>query len=71
MIKHCLRQKNIFNYNSIDYKKNQIIKFNKEVFFNKKVEKFSQESKDIAKSLQVTFEKIVMQIVDRLQKSPK
>ncbi len=66
--KHCLRQKNIFNYNSIDYKKNQIIKFNKEVFFNKKVEKFSQESKDIAKSLQVTFEKIVMQIVDRLQK---
>lgn len=66
--KYCLRQKNIFNYNSIDYKKNQIIKFNKEVFFNKKVEKFSQESKDIAKSLQVTFEKIVMQIVDRLQK---
>ncbi len=66
--KNCLRQKNIFNYNSIDYKKNQIIKFNKEVFFNKKVEKFSQESKDIAKSLQVTFEKIVMQIVDRLQK---
>ena len=66
--KYCLRQKNIFNYNSIDYKKNQIIKFNKKVFFNKKVEKFSQESKDIAKSLQVTFEKIVMQIVDRLQK---
>ena len=66
--KYCLRQKNIFNYNSIDYKKNQIIKFNKDIFLNKKVEKFSQESKDIAKSLQVTFEKIVMQIIDRLQK---
>ena len=66
--KYCLRQKNIFNYNSIDYKKNQIIKFNKNIFLNKKVEKFSQESKDIAKSLQVTFEKIVMQIIDRLQK---
>jgi len=66
--KYCLRQKNIFNYNSIDYKKNHIIKFNKDIFLNKKVEKFSQESKDIAKSLQVTFEKIVMQIIDRLQK---
>ena len=66
--KYCLRQKNIFNYNSIDYKKNQIIRFNKNIFLNKKVEKFSQESKDIAKSLQVTFEKIVMQIIDRLQK---
>tara|TARA_B110000037_G_scaffold168871_1_gene191310 strand:- start:350 stop:2059 length:1710 start_codon:yes stop_codon:yes gene_type:complete len=66
--KYCLRQKKIFNYNSIDYKKNQIIKFNKNIFLNKKVEKFSQESKDIAKSLQVTFEKIVMQIIDRLQK---
>jgi len=66
--KFCLRQKNIFNYNSIDYKKNQIIKFNKGMFLDKKVEKFSQESKDIAKSLQVVFEKIVMQIIDRLQK---
>ena len=66
--KFCLRQKNIFDYNSIDYKKNQVIKFNKDIFLNKKVEKFSQESKDIAKSLQVTFEKIVMQIIDRLQK---
>ena len=47
--------------------KNQIIKFNK-VFFNKKVEKFSQESKDMARSLQVTFEKIVMQIVDNSKK---
>ena len=66
--KFCLRQKNIFDYNSIDYKKNHIIKFNKDIFLNKKVEKFSQESKDIAKSLQVTFEKIVMLIIDRLQK---
>ena len=66
--KYCLKQKNIFNYNSIDYKKNHIIKFNKDIFLNKKVEKFSQESKDIAKSLQVTFEKIVMLIIDRLQK---
>ena len=66
--KLCVRQKNIFDYNSINYKKNQIIKFNKNIFLNKKVEKFSQESKDIAKSLQVTFEKIVMQIIERLQK---
>ena len=66
--KQCVRQKNIFDYNSIDFKKNQIIKFNKNIFPDKKVEKFSQESKDIAKSLQVTFEKIVMQIIKRLQK---
>ena len=66
--KLCVRQKDIFDYNSINYKKNQIIKFNKNIFLNKKVEKFSQESKDIAKSLQVTFEKIVMQIIERLQK---
>tara|TARA_S200000501_G_scaffold378863_1_gene444322 strand:+ start:5749 stop:7458 length:1710 start_codon:yes stop_codon:yes gene_type:complete len=66
--KNCVRQKNIFDYNSIDFKKNQIIKFNKNIFPDKKVKKFSQESKDIAKSLQVTFEKIVMQIINRLQK---
>ena len=66
--KLCVRQKDIFDYNSINYKKNPIIKFNKNIFLNKKVEKFSQESKDIAKSLQVTFEKIVMQIIERLQK---
>ncbi len=69
--KNCIRQKNIFDYNSIDFKKNQIIKFNKNIFTNKKVEKFSQESKDIAKSLQLTFENIVMQIINRLQKKVK
>lgn len=66
--KYCLRQNNIFDYNSINYKENKIIKLKKDVFFNKKVEKFSQESKDIAKSLQHTFEKITMQIISRLQK---
>ena len=65
--KYIVRQKDIFNYNSIDFKKNHIIKFNKDIFPGKKVEKFSQDSKDIAKSLQVTFEKIVMQIINRLQ----
>ena len=66
--KKCIRQKSIFNYNSIDFNKNNIIKFNKNIFQNKKVEKFSKDSKDIAKSLQITFEKIVMQIIYRLQK---
>ena len=67
--KLIIRQKNIFDFNSIDYSnKNNVIKFNNKIFSNKKVEKFSQESKDIAKSLQLTFEKIVMQIIERLQK---
>ncbi len=66
--KSILRQKDIFNYNSIDYKKKNIIKFNDNIFPNKSVEKFSKESKNIAKSLQVTFEKIVMNIITRLQK---
>ncbi len=66
--KLIVRQKNIFNYNSIDYKKNHIIKLNSNIFQNKTAEKFSQDSKDIAKSLQVSFEKIVMQIISRLQK---
>ncbi len=65
--KGLLHQKNIFNYNSIDYKKNHIIKFNNNIFPNKSFEKFSQESKDIAKSLQLSFEKIVMKIIFRLQ----
>ena len=30
--KSLVRQKNIFNYNSIDYKKNHIIKFNEKYF---------------------------------------
>lgn len=67
----CLRQDNIFDYNSIDFKKNQTIKFNKKIFPGKKIEKFSQESKDIAKSLQSTFEKIVMKIIKRLEKKVK
>ena len=61
--KSLVRQKNIFNYNSIDYKKNHIIKFNENIFPNKSIEKFSQDSKDIAKSLQLSFEKIVMNII--------
>lgn len=67
----CLWQDNIFDYNSIDFKKNQTIKFNKKIFPGKKIEKFSQESKDIAKSLQSTFEKIVMKIIKRLEKKVK
>lgn len=67
--KSCIRQKNIFDYNSINYKKNNIIKLKNKIFFNdRKIEKFSQESKDIAKSLQITFEKIVLKIIDRLYK---
>ena len=67
--KLIIRQKNIYDFNSIDYSnKNNVIKFNNKIFSNKKVEKFSKESKDIAKSLQLTFEKIVMQIIERLQK---
>ena len=66
--KNCLRQKNIFDYNSIDYKKNNIIKLKKNFFEGKKIEKFSQESKDIAKSLQAVFEKTVLKIINRLYK---
>ncbi len=66
--KNILRQKKIFNYNSIDFKKNHVIKLNKKIFPEKKLDKFSQESKDIAKSLQSTFENIVMQIIHRLEK---
>ena len=66
--KSCLRQKNIFDYNSIDYKKNNIIKLKKNFFDGKKIEKFSQESKDIAKSLQAVFEKTVLKIINRLYK---
>ena len=66
--KSCLRQKNIFDYNSIDYKKNNIIKLKKNFFEGKKIEKFSQESKDIAKSLQAVFEKTVLKIINRLYK---
>jgi len=65
--KSIVRQKEIFNYNSIDYKKNHVIKFNRNIFPNKSFEKFSQESKDIAKSLQLSFEKIVMKIIKRLE----
>ena len=66
--KNILRQKNIFDYNSIDYKKNHVIKLNKNILPEKKLDKFSQESKDIAKSLQNSFENIVMQIIQRLEK---
>jgi carbamoyltransferase len=67
--KSCIRQKNIFDYNSIEYKKNNIIKLKNKIFFDgRKIEKFSQDSKDIAKSLQITFEKIVLKIIDRLYK---
>ncbi len=65
--KYLVRQENIFNYNSVDYKKNHIIKFNENIFQNKSVEKFSQDSKDIAKSLQLSFEKVVMSIILKLQ----
>ena len=63
-----IRQKKIFDYNSIDYKKNHIIKLNKNILPEKKLDKFSQESKDIAKSLQSSFENTVMQIIKRLEK---
>jgi carbamoyltransferase len=66
--KNCFNQENIFDYNSIDYKKNNSIKLKKNFFLNKKIEKFSQDSMDIAKSLQVIFEKIVLKIVQRLHK---
>ena len=39
----------------------------KNIFPNKSIEKFSQDSKDIAKSLQLSFEKIVMNIIFKLQ----
>jgi len=66
--KNCLWQKNIFDYNSIDYKKNNIIKVKSNFFDGKKIEKFSQESQDIAKSLQSAFEKTVLKIINRLYK---
>lgn len=64
--KNCFRQSNIFDYNSINYKESNIIKLKKNFFYHKKIEKFSQEAKDIAKSLQVSFEKVVLKIIDRL-----
>ena len=66
--KKILRQKKIFDYNSIDYKKNNIINLNKNIRLEKPVNKFSQEAKDIAKSLQSCFENIVMQIIHRLER---
>ena len=45
----------MFNYNSIDFNKNNIIKFNKDIFKNKS--RKILELKDIAKYLQTTFEK--------------
>ncbi len=62
-----IRQKKIFDYNSIDFKKNHVIKIKKNILPNKNLDKFSQESKDIAKSLQNSFENIVMQIIHRLE----
>ena len=61
-----IHQEEIFDYNSIDYKINHVIKFNKKIFPGKSIEKFSQESKDIAKSLQSCFEDIVMKIIFKL-----
>ena len=66
--KKILRQKKIFDYNSIDYKKNHVIRLSKNILPEKKIDKFSQESKDIAKSLQSSFENTVMQIIHRLEK---
>ena len=66
--KNIIRQKKIFDYNSIDFKKNHVIKINKNILPNEILDKFSQESKDIAKSLQSSFENIVMQIIHRLEK---
>jgi len=65
--KKILKQKDIFDYNSIDYKKNHIIKLNKNILPKKTSDKFSQDSKDIAKSLQKSFENTVIQIINRLQ----
>ena len=66
--KKILRQEKIFDYNSIDYKKSHVIKLSKNILPEKKLDKFSQESKDIAKSLQTSFENTVMQIIHRLEK---
>ena len=66
--KKILRQEKIFDYNSIDYKKSHVIKLSKNILPEKKLDKFSQESKDIAKSLQSSFENTVMQIIHRLEK---
>jgi carbamoyltransferase len=62
---NCFNQKNIFNFNSI--KQNQI-ELKKSFLLNKKVEKFSRDSMDIAKSLQVVFENIVLKIIEKLHK---
>jgi carbamoyltransferase len=64
---NCFNLKNIFNFNSVGYTQNYI-KLKKGFLFNKKVEKFSRDSMDIAKSLQVVFENIVLKIIERLHK---
>jgi len=65
--KNCFNQKNIFNFNLLKDLNDQI-KIKKVFLLNKKVEKFSRDSMDIAKSLQVVFENIVLKIVERLHK---
>jgi carbamoyltransferase len=60
--KNILNQKNIFNF--IDSK----IVLKKGFLYNKKVEKFSQDSMDIAKSLQIAFENVVLKIIEKLHK---
>jgi carbamoyltransferase len=65
--KNCFNQKNIFNFNSINNLQNQI-EIKKVFLLNKKVEKSSRDSMDIAKSLQVFFENVVLKIVERLHK---
>ena len=64
---NCFNQKNIFNFNSIKNEQNHI-ELKKSFLLNKKVEKFSRDSMDIAKSLQVVFENIVLKIIERLHK---
>jgi carbamoyltransferase len=65
--KNCFNQKNIFNFNSIKDRQNRI-ELKKGFLLNKKVEKLSRDSMDIAKSLQVVFENIVIKIIERLHK---
>lgn len=65
--KNCFNQKNIFNFNLLKDLHDQI-KIKKVFLLNKKVEKFSRDSMDIAKSLQVVFENTVLKIVERLHK---
>ena len=64
---NCFNQKNIFNFNSINYRQNHI-ELKKSFLLNKKIEKFSRDSMDIAKSLQVVFENVVLKIIERLHK---